>query len=62
MKFVMMKNNKHLSLNIRREHYENMIHFSLLTIVTKINKTDNKQEFDNKQKFVLVKNTSLTNT
>ena len=38
-----MKNNKHLSLNIRREHYKSIMHFLLLVIVTKIDKIDNKQ-------------------
>ena len=48
MKFIIMKNNKHLSLNIHREHYKNIMHFSLLTIITKINKTNNKQKLINK--------------
>ena len=47
----MMKNNKHLSLSIHREHYENIMHFSLLTIVTKISKINNKQKLDNKQQL-----------
>ena len=38
MKFVMMEDSKHLSLSIRREHHEGMMHFSLLAIVTKTGK------------------------
>ena len=55
----MMKNNKHLLFNIRREHHKSMMHFSLLTIVTKISKIDNKQELVNKQEFILIKDTFL---
>ena len=42
MKFIIMKNNKHLSLSIHREHYKNIMHFSLLIIVTKISKANNR--------------------